>query len=43
MTVMGITEVQQVRTRSIQDRIYIPAEEWGMENPKDGGNLSQWP
>jgi hypothetical protein len=43
MTVKGMSEVQQVRSRSIQDRIQIPAEEWGMENSKNGGNLSQWP
>jgi hypothetical protein len=43
MTVKGMTEVQQVRSRRIQDRIQIPAEEWDMENSENGGSPSQWP
>jgi hypothetical protein len=38
-----MTEVQQVRYRSIQDRIQIATEERDMENSRDGGSPSQWP
>jgi hypothetical protein len=43
MTVKGMTDVQQIWSRRIQDRIQMPAEEWGMENSRHRGIPSQLP